>query len=325
MCTSLTFNSADFYFGRNLDLECEFGQRVVITPRRYPIVFRKAPDMQAHYALVGMATVIDDYPLYSEAANEKGLCIAGLNFPQNAYYPSEAADDKANISPFELPLWLLGQCASLKEARALLERTHLVRINFSEKLSLSPLHWHIADATGSIVLESTREGMKVYDNPVGVLTNNPPFGFHLTNLAQYMHLTALKAENRFHPGLELKAFGRGFGGLGLPGDASPASRFVRAAFLRWNSACAPEEMPSVAHFFHLLDSVAMTRGSVQAPNGDWEYTLYSCCVNASRGLYYYKTYENNRLTCVDLHQEDLERSDLICYPMVREWDVFKQN
>ncbi|MBQ8537696.1 MAG: linear amide C-N hydrolase, partial [Clostridia bacterium] len=115
------------------------------------------------------------------------------------------------------------------------------------------------------------------------------------------------------------------GSIGLPGDASPASRFVRAAFLKWNSACTPEEMPSVSHFFHLLDAAAMTRGSVEAPGGHWEFTLYSACINATRGIYYYKTYENNRLTAVDMHREDLKANALKVYPLVREQDVKWQN
>ncbi|MBQ8536130.1 MAG: linear amide C-N hydrolase, partial [Clostridia bacterium] len=208
MCTSLTLQTQDFYFGRNLDLECEFGQQVVITPRHYPVVLRKAGELVSHYALIGMAAVADNYPLYAEAANEKGLCIAGLNFPDNAWYSPQTDPSKANISPFELPLWLLGQCADLREARALLERTHLVAIDFSKEMPLSPLHWHIADASGSLTLEATREGMRIYDNPVGVLTNNPPFDFHLNNLRQYLNLPPLLPENRFHVDLALTPFGR---------------------------------------------------------------------------------------------------------------------
>jgi len=325
MCTSLTLGTQGFYFGRNLDLEYSFGQQVVITPRRYPLAFRKAEGMDSHCALIGMAAVREDYPLYAEAANEKGLCVAGLNFPDNAYYSPETDPEKANISPFELPLWLLGQCADLKEARALLARTHLVAVDFSKDMPLSPLHWHIADASGSLTLEVTREGMRVYDNPVGVLTNNPPFDFHLENLRQYLNLTPLMPENRFHGSLSLTPFGRGMGCIGLPGDSSPASRFVRAAFLKWNSACDPEEMSSVSHFFHLLDAAAMTKGSVEAPGGHWEFTQYACCINASRGVYYYKTYGNNQITAVDMHRENLNSGALKRYPLTIEQQIRRQN
>ena len=158
MCTSIAWKTRDFYFGRNLDLECSFGERIVITPRNYPVSFRKEAALSRHYAMIGMATVIENYPLYAEAANEKGLCIAGLNFPENALYPQQAERGKYRISPFELPLWLLAQCENLQQAKALLQKTALVAIPFSEKIPLSPLHWHIADETGSIVLECTRTG-----------------------------------------------------------------------------------------------------------------------------------------------------------------------
>lgn len=325
MCTSIALNDGRFYFGRNLDLEYGFGEKTVITPRRYPFEFRRAGRMDSHYALIGMAAVQDGYPLYAEAANEKGLCIAGLNFPGNAYYPMEEAEDKANISPFELTAWLLGQCASVKEARALLERTQLVRINFSERLPLSPLHWHIADREESIVLESMRDGLRIYENPVGVLTNNPPFDFHLANLHQYLNLTTDYPVNRFSEKADLKPFGVGLGSFGLPGDFSPASRFVKTAFLKLNSVSDGGEEGAVSRFFHLLDAVAMPDGIVQTPDGKYEYTRYSSCIDAEKGVFYYKTYENSCLAAVDMRRERLDGDQLIQYELRRVQQIQFQN
>lgn len=325
MCTSIAWENGTFYFGRNLDLETAFGQQVVITPRKHRFCFRREKPMEQHYAMIGMATVMEDCPLYAEAVNEKGLCIAGLNFPENAYYPTEEAAGKAHIAPFELPWWLLGQCATVKEARALLDRTEIVGIPFSDSIPVSPLHWHIADRSVSIVVECMRDGMHIHENPVGVLTNNPPFDFHLYNLSQYMNLTALRPENRFADEVELRPFGRGMGAFGLPGDASPASRFVRAAFLALNSECDEEEEASVAQFFHLLDSVAMTKGSVVAPGGEWEHTLYSCCVNADEGVYYYKTYGNNQLTAVHMHNANLDGEALGVFPLEMKQHILHAN
>lgn len=325
MCTSIALKTNDFYFGRNLDLEYQFGERVVITPRNYPFAFRRAGEMKNHYALIGMATVAAGYPLYAEAANEKGLCIAGLNFPGNAYYPEEEDKDKENISPFELIPWLLGQCASVKEARVLLERTQLVRINFSEGMKLSPLHWHIADREESIVLESMKDGVHIHDNPVGVMTNNPPFDFHMTNLNQYLNLTAGYPENRFSGEADLAPFGVGMGSIGLPGDFSPASRFVKTVFLKLNSISDDSEASSVSRFFHLLDAVAMPDGIVQTKDGPYEFTSYSCCINADRGIFYYKTYTNNQLTAVDMHRENLDGDALREFPLVREQQIAYAN
>lgn len=325
MCTSVALNTNDFYFGRNLDLEMGYGQQVVITPRNFPFRFRREAAMERHYAMIGMATVIQNNPLYFEAVNEKGLGMAGLNFPDNAWYPPEEVEGKSNISPFELIWWLLGQCATVDEVRVLLDRTHVIGIPFSEQLPLSPLHWHIADREQSIVLECCRDGMRVHDNPVGVLTNNPPFDFHLQNLSQYMGLTALWPDNRFAPKADIEPTGRGLGAVGLPGDASPASRFIRAAFHKLNAVCDGDENSSVAQFFHILDAVAMTRGTVMVPDGRWEYTMYSCCVNADKGVYYYKTYENNQLTAVDMAHENLDGSSLSLFPLVAEQQIRHEN
>jgi len=325
MCTSIALNDNGFYFGRNLDLECGFGEKAVITPRKYPFEFRKAGKMDSHYAMIGMAAVQGGYPLYAEAMNEKGLCIAGLNFPGNAYYPENEEAGKTGVSPFELPAWVLGQCASVKEARTLLENTQLVHINFSDRLPLSPLHWHIADKEESIVLESMRSGMHIYDNPVGVMTNNPPFDFHMINLNQYLNLTSSYPENRFSGKADLKPFGVGLGAFGLPGDYSPASRFVKAAFLRLNSVSDGSGAADIARFFHLLDAVAMPDGIVQTPDGEYEVTRYSCCADAERGVFYYKTYGNSCLTAVDMHRENLNGDQLIQYELRREQRIEFQN
>ncbi len=325
MCTSIALRTPSFLFGRNLDLECAFGQRVVIVPRRFPFSWRGAGNMPSHYALIGMATVQDGYPLFAEAANEKGLCMAGLNFPGNAYYDPEDAPGKRSVSPFELIPFLLGQCADAAEVRALLREIHIVAVPFSEKIPLSPLHWHIADKDCSIVLEATRGGTRVYDNPADVMTNNPTFDFHLTNLRQYMNVTSASAVNRFSERLSLTPFCNGLGAIGLPGDLSSASRFVRAAFMTANTPRLPDEAAGVAQFFHLLDSVAMPMGSVVTKEGLSEITDYACCFSAASQTFYYKTYRNNQLTAVRLAGENLDADALREFPLRDEQAVRYEN
>lgn len=325
MCTSIALNAPDFYFGRNLDLECGFGEQVVITPREYPFHFRKAGSMPRHYAMIGMAAIIDDYPLYAEAMNEKGLAMAGLNFPGNAWYDPKESESKANISPFELIPWLLCQCENLQQARETLARTHINAIPFSDAYPLSPLHWHIADANGSITLESTRNGIQIHENPVGVLTNNPPFDFHLQNLSQYRHLSAHDTENLFSAAMDLTAFSRAMGAIGLPGDFSSASRFVKAAFVKCNSRCENTPESAVSQFFHLLDSVAMPRGSVMLPGGIPDITQYSCCMQKNGCIFYYKTYDNQQITAVEMMAENLDTDVLIAYPLQRSQQIHWEN
>ena len=314
MCTAVSFKTKDHYFGRNLDYECSYDETVTITPRNYKFKFKAAKSINKHYAMIGMAFVQEDYPLYYDATNEKGLSMAGLNFPSNAVYLPKVAG-KDNITPFEFIPWILGQCASVAEAKKLLENINLLKENFSEQLPLSPLHWMISDKEESIVVEPLSSGVKVYDNPVGVMTNNPPFDYHMLNLANYMGVTRGEPTNRFAKGLDIKPYSRGMGGIGLPGDLSSASRFVKAAFTKLNSVSGEGESESISQFFHILNSVAQQKGCCKVEHG-FEYTIYSSCCNTDKGVYYYTTYENSQITGVDMRKEDLDGESLISYPLI---------
>lgn len=323
MCTAISFKTKDHYFGRTLDIECTYRESVTITPRNFPLTFREVGSLREHHAIIGMATVAQGYPLYYEGANECGLCMAGLNFPQNAVYFPECSE-KDNVSPFEFIPWVLGQCADLSQARKLLEKINLCHIDFSRELPLSPLHWMIADRTGALVVESVAEGLQVYDNPVGVLTNSPCFAYHLTHLCDYMNLSHQPAENRFGQ-VELQPYSNGMGAMGLPGDLSSASRFVRAAFVKLNSVCKEDENSSISQFFHILDSVNQQRGCVRFPDGSYEITEYTSCINADKGIYYYTTYENHGISAVDMHRCDLESKALFTYPLQKTQIINRQN
>ncbi len=323
MCTAATYRSKDHYFGRNLDYEFAYNQTVTVTPRNYPFTFRRMGEMRTHYAMIGMAFVQENYPLYYDATNEKGLSMAGLNFPDNADYKPEA-EGRDNVAPFEFIPWILGDCATVGEARVKLARVNLLKEDFSPRLPLSPLHWMISDRDGSIVVESVKDGLKVYDNPVGIMTNNPTFDYHMTNLRNYMALSPADPENRFAESLGLKPYSRGMGGLGLPGDLSSASRFVKAAFTKMNSLSGESEAESVSQFFHILASVAQQRGCCKVEHG-YEYTIYSSCCNTDKGIYYYTTYGNSRITGVDMYRENLDSDKLASYPLIEEQQIFMQN
>ena len=314
MCTAVSYRTRHHYFGRNLDLERGYGEQVVITPRNFPFSFRYAGNQRHHYAMIGMAAVVEDYPLYFEATNENGLSMAGLNFPRNACYGACEAD-KENVAPFELIPYLLGSCSSVEEVKARLEKLQVVHCDFSPALPVSPLHWLIADGVCAIVLECTAAGMQVYDDPFGVLTNNPGFAYHRLHVSDYMALHAVAPENRLCPEKTLERYSLGMGAMGLPGDFSSSSRFVKAVFVKENSVCDGSEKESVNQFFHILRSVAMPKGCVVAENGDFEYTRYSCCCNTDTRVYYYTTYHNMSLRSVALQEADLEQNALCCTPV----------
>lgn len=315
MCTAATYKTADFYFGRTLDYEFSYGDEVTVTPRNYPLTFRHASAVSTHYAIIGMAHVAGDYPLYYDAFNEKGLCMAGLNFVGNAAY-NKVQEGKENVAQFEFIPWILGKCASLKEAKECLATMNLTDTPFSEKFAPASLHWLIADKSGAVTVESMADGLHIYDNPVGVMTNNPPFPQQLFGLNNYRHLSSGQPENTFAKELPLQTYSRGMGALGLPGDLSSASRFVRVAFTKMNAKSGSSEAESVSQFFHILGSVEQTRGCCLVGEDAYEITLYTSCCNAQKGIYYYTTYENHQITGVDMHRENLEGSMLVRYPLV---------
>ncbi len=324
MCTAVSLEKTAHYFGRNLDLDCSYGEQVCITPRNFPFPFRRRDTVQSHFAMIGMATLQEGYPLYYDAVNEHGLCMAGLNFPGNTFYPEESPSFDS-ITPFEFIPWILGQCKTVRDARKLLARIRLMNIPFNQEFPLSPLHWMIADKDGSIVVESMADGLHIYDDPVGVLTNNPPFPYHLQNLSNYRGLSVANPENRFSSQLELPLYCAGLGALGLPGDLSSMSRFVRMAFHSQNAKCPDTEEGWVSQMFHLLGAVEMPRGSCLTDTGRWDITVYSSCISADTGRYYYTTYDNRRITCVDMHREDLDGSALTSYDLVWQPQILYQN
>lgn len=196
MCTAATYKTKDFYFGRTLDYEFSYGDEITITPRNFPFRFRHTNECNSHFAMIGMAHIADGYPLYYDAMNEKGLCMAGLNFVGNAVY-FEPKNGKENIAQFEFIPYILSHCDSVFQARKKLENLNITNTQFSDKLPCAQLHWIISDRNESLTVESTNDGLKVYDNPVGVLTNNPPFDIQMFMLNNYMSLSSKQPENNF--------------------------------------------------------------------------------------------------------------------------------
>lgn len=324
MCTAATYKTKDFYFGRTLDYEFSYGDEITVTPRNYAFDFRHTSACTSHYAIIGMAHIVGNYPLYYDAINEKGLGMAGLNFVGNAVY-AKPVNGKENIAQFEFIPYILGKCANINEAKNLLASINLTDTPFSEKLPTAQLHWIIADENGCITVESMAEGLHIYDNPVGVLTNNPPFETQMFMLNNYMSLSPKQPQNTFANGLALNSYSRGMGALGLPGDLSSASRFARVAFTKMNSISADSENESVSQFFHILGSVDQQRGCCEVSEGKYEITIYTSCCNTTKGIYYYTTYNNHQISAVDMHRENLDSTELMRYPLIEEQQINFRN
>ncbi len=326
MCTSATYKTNDFYFGRTLDYEFSYGEVVAITPRNYPINFHFIGEVKNHYAMIGMAHIANDYPLYYDAVNEKGLGMAGLNFVGNAKY-YDVDEDKENVAQYEFINYILSQCASVKEAKEKLKNINITATQFNDNYPLAQLHYIIADKESCIVVETMEDGMHIYDNKVGVLTNNPPFPQQMFMLNNYMGLSPKQPENTFSQNekLDFTQYSRGMGALGLPGDLSSASRFARVAFVKMNSKSSPEENSSVSQFFHILNSVDQQRGCCEVAEGKYEITIYTSCCNCDKGIYYYTTYDNHQITAIDMHKENLDSDTLVSYPLITTENIKYQN
>ncbi len=323
MCTAVTYQTDDFYFGRTLDYESSYGEELVILPRKFQLHFLNMGTLENHYAILGTAHVARGYPLFYDAVNEKGLCIAGLNFVGNAQY-AKVMDGKDNLAQYEFIPWILSNCSCIAEAKELLAKINLTDTPF-QKMPVAQLHWMLADKEQAITVEAVADGIKIYPNPVGVLTNNPPFPEQVFRLNDFMNLSAKQPKNHFSDKLNLHPYSRGMGALGLPGDLSSSSRFVRAAFVKEHSVSGHSELESVSQFFHILGSVEQQNGCCEVENGQYEKTIYTVCYNASKGIYYYTTYHNHQISAIDMHRENLNGTQLIRYPMRTDEQIYFQN
>ncbi len=308
MCTALALHANGLYFGRNMDISYSFNEAVVCMPRNYPLTFKKE-SIDSHYAMIGTAYVSDNYALYADAMNEYGLCMAGLNFKGFAHY-EPYREGHLNIAPYEMIPYFLGVCRSVSQAKKLMKDLVIMDIPFSNRLPLAPLHWMLSDAKESVVIEQTKEGLKVHDNPVGVLTNNPTFDFHLHNLSNYMQCRTSEHENTITQAIVVPSLGHGSGGLGLPGDTSSPSRFIKTVFLS-SHATLKEETFNLQQFFHILDGVKVVHGSALTNEGVADYTTYSCCMDTINDIYYYRTYAYPQLNAVRFHKDSLSENLLI--------------
>lgn len=323
MCTCITFKNNGFYFGRNLDLERSFGEQAVIVPRSFPLRLQNQT-LRDHPALIGTAHIADGTPLFAEAMNEHGLCAAGLYFPQNAAYRPPKRG-KTNVASFELITWVLCRCQTAADAQEALQNVNITDRTFRPDMPSSPLHWMIADSALCLTVEQTADGLHVYENEFGVLTNNPPFPFQCENMRTHMALSPYAPENRFAPALPLTPYGQGMGAFGLPGDASPPSRFVRAAFLKHNSVCGKDEESNVTQVFHILDGAAMCKGSVITPQGGLDHTVYSSCLSAGTGTFYCKTYDNSQITAIRLKEAAKAGSRLLTFAFEPKQQICFEN
>ena len=311
MCTAASYKTLNTYFGRTLDYEMSYGEKITITPRNYPFNFRHIGINDNHFAIIGMAHISNNYPMYYDAMNEYGLGMAGLNFVGNAFY-NEVEENKVNIAQYELISYILSTCKNVSEAEETIKNINVVKTPYSDNYPCASLHYILKDKDHCIVVEFMKDGTHIYSNKTGCLTNNPPFNYQLESLNKYAYLSNTDLDKHFV--IDDKFYSRGMGGMGLPGDLTSQSRFIRVSYASYFSLSKEDEKSSVNQFFHILETVSQTRGLCKVNKG-YEITIYTSCMNLNEGIYYYKTYDNYSISCVKLNKENLDSKDLILYEL----------
>ncbi len=294
MCTAISLEGKYHLFGRTLDVDRDYGQEISVLFKNSMVNFRHLPAISKHPAVLGMAVKINEQPLFFDGVNEKGLCAAALNFPHYTVYHS-VKDEKTNIASYEFITYVLCTCSNVTDAENLLKSANITPENFSDDLPTTPLHWMISDKNKSITVESVADGLKIHENPIGVLTNAPEFPYHILRLSEYMQVSPMVPKNNIYPSVKLLEYSGGLGGVGLPGDFSSVSRFVRAAFAKKNIKEEEEKEKSINQFFHVLDCVFVPKGCVLDKDGRLMHTAYSCCIDPSEPAYYFTTYDDRKI------------------------------
>lgn len=305
------------FLGRTLDLAHSFQQAPLLLPRGFRYLGRASGVRETlRRAVLGMGTLIHGHPVLAEGLNQAGLACVSLGFPGCAHYAPDPAGGKTNLAPYDFILWALGSHDTAAEVSAALHTLRLVEVPLDSKTPAPALHWMLADAGGTtLVVEVTGEGCRVFPNPAGVLANEPDFPWHLTNWRAHSALSPQPPVWSRDPGIQ------GSGTLGLPGDFTSPARFLRAAYARAHLPPVHSGQEGLTQMVHLLDCASLVPGAVGTPAGLDVVTQYSCCMDLTRRVYYYRTYENSRLTAISLKPNGPEREVISVYPYCAGQDI----
>lgn len=328
MCTSLTLQTKNFQhlFGRTMDFTLDMNQEVIIIPRRYQWNNITGETIRAKKAVVGMGINFGGRVMMADGVNEAGMTCATLYFPGFATYSNSIDNHKTNIAPFDFVTWSLTQFNSIEELRKSIDSIAFIDVPLPVLGITPPLHWILADKSGAcIVLEPTADGIKVYDNPLGVMTNSPEFNWHLQNLRQYIGLKSQPFVPTEWGDVPLSAFGQGSGTMGLPGDFTPPSRFVRAAYGKQNIQSIENEEEGISAIFHILSNCEVPKGAVITEDGILDNTIYTSAMCMESGTYYYHTYDCRQIIAIHLFNEDLDTAEIKTYPFQRKQKIFYEN
>lgn len=314
MCTAITLETRDglHALGRNLDVTSVLDAAVILLPREYEVLNIITHEKEVNeYAILGMATEFKKHVVFADGMNEMGLCCAVLDLPKYASWNEGLVEGKANVAPYDFVYWILAHFKSISEVKEALKKVNLVNPLIDHYRISADVHWIAMDCTGeSIVIEKTKGKFRIYQNKIGVLTNAPTFDWHLINLNRYLKVESMNPSDVQWGHQVLEADSQGFGGIGLPGDSSSPSRFVKAAFLRNHVVLDAGEEALISEVFHVLGNVSVVKGTALTPEKQYLMTQYTSCMCLETGTYYYNTYNNNQINAICFGNEDLNNNQI---------------
>lgn len=324
-CTSFLLHAADGapVYGRTMEFGIDTKSAMAIVPRKFPMVSSAAPAGKAAkwtgpYGFGGVNAY--GQPFVSDGLNERGLVGGILYFPGSAAYADpEKTDPGRSLAPWEVVSYVLANASSVAEAKTALDQMSVVSTPVPGGTFVLPFHYTFHDASGaSMVVEPIDGRLKIYDNPLGVMTNSPSFDWHLTNLRNYVKISPVNAPALTLDGVVLEPFGQGSGLLGIPGDPTPPSRFVRALGFVQSSTQQPDGPAAVKLAEHLLNNFDIPAGWIKSRPGESapvEITQWSTIADLKARKYYVKTYDNQTLFEIDLLAHDLDAKTMASTPL----------
>lgn len=261
----------------------------------------------AKYGYVGIC--VENNSFVMEGINEAGLGAGLFYFPQYGEYPPYDPKKKdQSVSDMQLVAWILSNFATINELRAGIAQIRVIATD----PRASTVHWRITETSGrQVILEIVNQQVRFYENPLGVLTNSPDFGWHLTNLNNYVNLSAGSINHRQVGTLDLNAFGGGSGLHGLPGDMTPPSRFIRAAFFQSTAPRLADEDATVMQAFHLLNNFDIPVGIQFADPREVPNMPSATQITIASDLHnlrlYFRTMYDSSIRCIDLNNINFKR------------------
>lgn len=268
------------------------------------------------YGYVGIYTEYE--PFVVEGMNEAGLSAGLFFFPQyGEYAPYVEAENAKTLCDMQFVSWVLSQFSTIDQVKAAIKDIDLVTLNHK----IGAVHWRIAEPNGRMVVLEVVNGVpNFYENTLGVLTNAPGFKWHLTNLNNYINLEPGSAPDQtIKPGITLMPLGHGSGMLGLPGDFTSPSRFVRATFYQTTSPVWATGFETVVQAFHILNNFDIPVGSQHAkadiPKGLPSATQFTAVTDQTAMKLYYRTAWNSNIRCINLNDIDFHKVKFQSHPL----------